>query len=152
MPIKNHQLIMTYITQSKSPSFFRCTAAIIYELFLLIAVFSIVTFLFILIFGDATKGLNHFALQLTLWLAGGMYFVFSWVRTGQTLAMKTWRIKLESMNGESLSLNRAILRYVLATAGLMFFGAGFIWAIFDREGLYLHDRLIGSRLRLTVKA
>ncbi|MEY3411172.1 MAG: hypothetical protein RL593_748, partial [Pseudomonadota bacterium] len=83
---------------------------------------------------------------------GGMYFVFSWVRTGQTLAMKTWRIKLESMNGELLRLNRAILRYLLATAGLMFFGAGFIWALFDREGLYLHDRLIGSRLHLIDKA
>jgi uncharacterized RDD family membrane protein YckC len=65
--------------------------------------------------------------------------------------MKTWRIKLESMNGELLSVNRAILRYVLATAGLMFFGAGFLWALFDREGLYLHDRLIGSRLRLIAK-
>jgi uncharacterized RDD family membrane protein YckC len=142
---------MTKIAQSKSPSFFKRTAAIIYELFLLIAVFSIVTFLFILIFGDATEGLNHFALQVILWFVGGMYFVFSWVRTGQTLAMKTWRIKLESMGGESLSLNRATLRYVLATAGLMFFGAGFIWALFDREGLYLHDRLIGARLRLTDK-
>ena len=142
---------MTNIAQSKSPSFFKRIAAIIYELFLLIAVFSIVTFLFILIFGDATEGLNHFALQVILWFVGGMYFVFSWVRTGQTLAMKTWRIKLESMDGESLSLNRAILRYVLATAGLMFFGASFIWALFDREGLYLHDRLIGSRLRLTAK-
>ena len=143
---------MTKIAQSKSPSFFKRTAAIIYELFLLIAVFSIVTFLFILIFGDATEGLNHFALQVILWFVGGMYFVFSWVRTGQTLAMKTWRIKLESMGGESLSLNRATLRYVLATAGLMFFGAGFIWALFDREGLYLHDRLIGSRLHLIDKA
>lgn len=142
---------MTKIAQSKSPSFFKRTAAIIYELFLLIAVFSIVTFLFILIFGDAREGLNHFALQVILWFVGGMYFVFSWVRTGQTLAMKTWRIKLESMGGESLSLNRATLRYVLATAGLMFFGAGFIWALFDREGLYLHDRLIGARLRLTDK-
>ena len=142
---------MTKIAQSKSPSFFKRTAAIIYELFLLIAVFSIVTFLFILIFGDAREGLNHFALQVILWFVGGMYFVFSWVRTGQTLAMKTWRIKLESMVGESLSLNRATLRYVLATAGLMFFGAGFIWALFDREGLYLHDRLIGARLRLTDK-
>lgn len=138
---------MTNIFQSRSPSFSKRIAAIIYELLLLMAVFSIVTFLFILIFGDATEGFNHFALQLTLWLVGGKYFVFSWIKTGQTLAMKTWRIKLESMNGELLNLNQAILRYVLATAGLMFFGAGFIWALFDREGLYLHDRLIGSRLQ-----
>jgi len=142
---------MTNISQSESPSFFKRAAAAIYELLLLMAVFSIVTFLFILIFGDATEGSNHLALQLTLWLVGGMYFVFSWIKTGQTLAMKTWRIKLESMNGELLSVNRAILRYVLATAGLMFFGAGFLWALFDREGLYLHDRLIGSRLRLIAK-
>lgn len=142
---------MTNISQSRSPSFFKRIAAIIYELLLLMAVFSIVTFLFILIFGNATEGFNHFALQLTLWLVGGMYFVFSWIKTGQTLAMKTWCIKLESINGELLSLNRAMLRYLLATAGVMFFGAGFLWALFDREGLYLHDRLIGSRLRLIAK-
>lgn len=142
---------MTNISQSRSPSFVKRIAAIIYELLLLMAVFSIVTFLFILIFGDAREGFNHFALQVTLWLVGGMYFVFSWIKTGQTLAMKTWRIKLESMNGELLNLNRAILRYLLATAGVMFFGAGFLWALFDREGLYLHDRLIGSRLRLIDK-
>jgi hypothetical protein len=29
---------------------------------------------------------------------------------------------------------------------LMFFGLGFFWAILDREGLYLHDRLTGGRL------
>jgi len=37
-------------------------------------------------------------------------------------------------------------RYVIASFGLMFFGLGFIWAIFDRQGLYLHDRLTGGRL------
>lgn len=142
---------MTNISQSRSPSFVKRIATIIYELLLLMAVFSIVTFLFILIFGDATEGFNHFALQLTLWLVGGMYFVFSWIKTGQTLAMKTWCIKLESINGELLSLNRAMLRYLLATAGVMFFGAGFLWALFDCESLYLHDRLIGSRLRFIDK-
>jgi hypothetical protein len=35
---------------------------------------------------------------------------------------------------------------VIASFSLMFFGLGFVWALFDREGLYLHDRLTGGNL------
>jgi uncharacterized RDD family membrane protein YckC len=28
----------------------------------------------------------------------------------------------------------------------MFFGIGFIWALFDRDGLSLHDRFTGGRV------
>lgn len=43
------------------------------------------------------------------------------------------------------------MRYVLASLGMLFFGAGFLWALFDRQGLFLHDRLTGSRLVLVEK-
>jgi uncharacterized RDD family membrane protein YckC len=80
------------------------------------------------------------------WLITGIYFVYCWVRSGQTLAMQTWRIQLLGLDGKPLSLEQAVRRYMIASFSLMFFGLGFIWAIFDREGLYLHDRFTGSRL------
>ncbi len=77
----------------------------------------------------------------------GLYFVWLWRRDGQTLAMKTWRLKLESaITGGRLSLPQALLRYALSWFSLLFFGAGILWAFFDRERQFLHDRLSGTRI------
>lgn len=128
------------------PSWFRRIAVMVYECLLLIALLGTVTLVFIMIAGDATQGLKHHLLQLSLWLIAGFYFVISWTKVGQTLAMKTWKVKVQSSNGHILSFDRALYRYCLATLSLFFFGAGFIWAIFDRDGAYLHDRIVGSHL------
>ncbi len=84
---------------------------------------------------------------LHLVLVLGIYFVWLWRRDGQTLAMKTWRLKLESaITGGRLSLTQALLRYALSWFSLLFFGAGILWAIFDRDRQFLHDRLSGTRI------
>jgi uncharacterized RDD family membrane protein YckC len=85
-------------------------------------------------------------LMAHMYLVLAFYFMWYWTKTGQTLAMQTWRIQLFGFDGKPLQLEQAMKRYVIASFGLMFFGLGFIWAIFDRQGLYLHDRLTGGRL------
>jgi uncharacterized RDD family membrane protein YckC len=75
-----------------------------------------------------------------------LYFAWQWVRGGQTLAMKTWRIRLVTADGGPVTPNTAMLRYTLAWIGLLPFGLTFLWALFDRDGQYLHDRLSGTRL------
>lgn len=104
-----------------------------------------------MLFGSATEAPKRHYLQVYLWLVAAAYFIWCWVHGGQTLAMQTWRIRLTDHAGHSISLSQAIKRYVLASAGLMFFGAGFFWALFDRQGLFLHDRLTGSRLIVVEK-
>jgi uncharacterized RDD family membrane protein YckC len=79
-------------------------------------------------------------------LVAGVYFISQWVLGGQTLAMKTWRLKLERRDGGALALRDALLRYVTALAGLAAFGLGFLWAFFDRERLFLHDRIARTRI------
>ena len=130
----------------QSPAFFRLIAIAAYEVLLLLALMATITFIFVFFVGDATTGAAHFLLQFTLWVVLGFYFVFCWTKAGQTLAMKTWRVQLIKSNGTLLDFKLAGLRYVLASISLGFFGAGFIWAIFDREGLFLHDRLLGTKL------
>jgi len=84
---------------------------------------------------------------LHLVLVLGIYFVWLWRHDGQTLAMKTWRLKLESaITGGRLSLPQALLRYALSWFSLLFFGAGILWALFDRDRQFLHDRLAGTRI------
>lgn len=75
------------------------------------------------------------------------YFWWFWAHGGQTLAMKTWKIRLVSANGGGPPGNAQILvRYVLAWPSLLFYGAGVVWALFDRERQFLHDRLAGTRI------
>lgn len=128
------------------PSWFRRIAILIYEFLLLLALLGAATLIFIVILGDSTQGLKHYLLQLSLWLIAGFYFVISWTKVGQTLAMKTWKVKLQTADGHLLNLNLAICRYLLATLSLLLFGVGFIWAIFDGDGVYLHDRLLATHL------
>ena len=76
----------------------------------------------------------------------GFYFIWQWLNGGQTLPMKTWRIRLVAAGGEPLGLRRALRRYVLAWIGTAACGIGFWWALFDRDGQFLHDRLSGTRI------
>lgn len=74
------------------------------------------------------------------------YFVFFWSKGGQTLAMKTWRIRLLSHSGMQVRPKQAVLRFVLCWPSLLLFGAGIVWALIDRDGQFLHDRMAGTRL------
>lgn len=119
-----------------------------YDGLLLLALLFVVTFLFTLLFGSVAQHQARHGLQALLWVVAGVYFVSYWTHGGQTLAMQTWRIKLTDHMGGKVSMGQALLRYIAATAGLLFFGAGLVWALFDREGLFLHDRLVGTRMGL----
>ncbi len=127
------------------PGFFRRLAGLLYDSLLLIAIWLLATLLFIAIFGDATHAPKRYFLQIYLWLVAAIYFIWSWQHGGQTLAMQTWRMRIVDHDGKPISRTQAVKRYIFAS---VFFGAGFLWALFDREGLYLHDRLAGSRLIL----
>ena len=84
--------------------------------------------------------------QLYLVGLAGFYFVRQWTRGGQTLAMKTWRIRLVAGSGAAVSTGQAVLRCACALAGIALGGFGFLWALFDRERQFLHDRLAGTRI------
>ncbi|WP_261508799.1 RDD family protein [Burkholderia multivorans] len=95
------------------PSVRRRLAAMLYEAVLLFGV----VFFAGLAFGLATQqrnGLVHHNL-LAAWIAlvVGAYFVWFWTHGGQTLPMKTWRLRLEAANGRPLSAGHAIVRYAL---------------------------------------
>lgn len=76
-----------------------------------------------------------------------LYFAWQWIRGGQTLAMKTWRIKLvRADDGGPITPALALLRFAAAWVGTLACGIGFLWAVIDRDGQYLHDRLTGTRL------
>lgn len=116
----------------------------VYEALLLFAVGFFASWLFFFASGarDATSGLLRHELQLFVVFVFGAYFLWSWLRSGQTVAMKAWKIRLAGATPA-----RALLRFFLALV-LVPTGISIVWALFDRDRQFLHDRLAGTRLIL----
>ena len=128
----------------KAPGLPRRLASILYEALLLFSVAFLATWVFLFASGgrDATAGWLRLALQLFIAAVFAAYFLGCWLRGGQTLAMKAWRVRLAEVTPR-----RALAR--LLWAGIFLpTGISIVWACFDRDGQFLHDRLAGTRLVL----
>lgn len=128
------------------PGFWRRTICLLYEFLILLAIIFIASFIFHLVFRDTNASYFKPLYQLYLLFVMGYYFIWFWTHGGQTLAMQAWKIRIVTSEGQMLNNRKAIIRYLLAVTGTLFLGAGFLWALIDREHLYLHDRLTGTRL------
>lgn len=120
-------------------------AALVYEGILLFAIVFVASWLFIGLARDAQHGLLHVVFQAYLLSVCGAYFMFCWVSSGQTLPMKTWRMRLVSASGEKISTAAAFRRYLVAVPAMLT-GVGILWALFDRDRQFLQDRVAGTRI------
>jgi uncharacterized RDD family membrane protein YckC len=132
----------------KPCSLIRRLAAIFYDSLLLIAVlFAATIVLMPFTEGNAIKSENLlYFIYLTT--CSFFFFVWQWTHGGQTLGMRTWKIKLSSMDSGPISWSVASKRFFLAIVSWLFVGAGFIWVIFDPDKFSFHDRYSGSRLSM----
>lgn len=73
-----------------------------------------------------------------------VYFLWCWLNGGQTLPMKTWKLRITSQDGSRLRPTQALLRYLVAWPSILFFGIGLFWAVFDKDKQFLHDRIAGT--------
>jgi uncharacterized RDD family membrane protein YckC len=114
----------------------------VYEAILLFAVAFFAAWLFYFASGgrDATSGWLRATLQLFIAAVFAGYFLWCWLRGGQTLAMKAWGIRLVDVTPR-----KALVRFLIA---VLFFPVTIVWALFDRDRQFLHDRLAGTRLVL----
>ncbi|WP_338881328.1 RDD family protein [Achromobacter veterisilvae] len=162
---------MTDAHLDQTPNRLRRFACMMYEAVLLFGVVFLAGYLM----DTLTQSKNALDLrpvrQAWLFVAIGAYFVLCWRRRGQTLPMKTWNIRLVDRDGNTPSTSRLVLRYilvwplVLAGAAVVWAAASasdwpsmdmfivaapftiFIWSWFDPDGQFLHDRILGTRLR-----
>ncbi|MGZ5142086.1 MAG: RDD family protein [Burkholderiales bacterium] len=123
----------------------RRTLSLIYEALLVAAVLWCAGFLYAIVESRVSSVHLRAVYQLYLLLIAGIYFVWQWQR-GQTLPMRTWRVRLVTRSGAGVSFGQAVARFVFATVGLLLLGLGFFWALVDPERQFLHDRLAGTRL------
>lgn len=156
-----------------TPSIARRLASMAYEALLLVTVGFFAAWLFTFASGGRdAQGWLRYALQFYLGAVFAAYFLWCWLRGGQTLAMRAWRIRLIAPGRARVPPGTALLRLAyaglfvggfllsiaaafshrdpwIAFASLAFTGVGLGWALVDRDRQFLHDRLAGTRLVLT---
>lgn len=113
----------------------------VYEAILLFAVAFLATWLFQFAAGTVRiEGWQRHLLQVFLITVFAAYFLWCWLRGGQTLAMRAWRIRLVGVT-PGKALLRLFLAFLLVPTGL-----SILWSLFDADGQFLHDRIAGTRL------
>jgi uncharacterized RDD family membrane protein YckC len=154
-------------TELKTPGLRRRMACWMYEGVLLFGVVFLADYLFSTL-SQTRNALDHRqGQQAFLFLILGIYFVWFWHK-GQTLAMKTWHIRVTDTQGHALTQARSLLRYVLswiwffppllvlglvklplAQIGLLIVAWVVIWALLSRlhpQRQFWHDAWAGTRL------
>ncbi|PWK88662.1 RDD family protein [Fulvimonas soli] len=101
-------------------------------------------------------------------LVVGGYFLLSWLRGGQTLGMRPWRIRVTAAGGGAVAPYRGLLRLLaaalpllllapaprwgMAASGWAMLAAWALWfapALLDPRRRALHDLLAGTEVRRT---
>lgn len=95
-----------------APSIRRRLACMLYESVLLFGVVATAGYLYSSLTQQRHALQGSAGLQLFLFIVLAIYFAGFWSRGGQTLAMKTWHIRLQTVRGGAPSQLRSFVRYV----------------------------------------
>lgn len=138
---------------SPKAGLFRRFAAIVYDVLILAALWMLamgLALLFVTIldklglvslaaYQDQADFIQQHAIwfQLYSFLVFVWFYLYFWVKAGQTLGMRAWRILLIQPDGSAITLKQAMLRLVASLFGLGNFWLWIRWG----QGLALQDQL-----------
>lgn len=153
--------------EMKTPGLWRRMACWLYEGMLLFGVVFLAGYLFSTLSQSRNAMDNRHALQAFVFVIFGIYFVWFWAK-GQTLAMKTWHIRIVDRQGKAITQTRALGRYALSwlwflpplmalspfqlsggESAVIIIGWVIVWALLSRfhpQGQFWHDAWAGTRL------
>ena len=148
MGLEGHPFIMptTQVTHHYEHSgLWRRLMAMLYDSILIIALMMVITGIATALnSGEAiepnTPAHPIFVLSLlSVWVG---FYTFFWTRAGQTLGMRSWKIKVVSNQNQTLlSVSQCIFRCMAGAISIAIFGLGYWWILFDSERKSLHDRI-----------
>lgn len=127
--------------------FCRRLGALCYDCIILVALWILGASIYLFF----TKGQipeNRFLFMGYLLCIGVGFFVGFWVHGGQTLGMRAWRIKLQSVSGENCTWRQVIVRGVWVIVSWLFLGMGFLWMLVDPLHQTCYDRWARTQIVL----
>ena len=136
---------MTFDNNCRYPaaSLFRQLAAMLYDSLLVFAVLFLASALAIAFnHGEAIEANPVFSLYLLAILF--TFYAWFWHKSGQTLGMRAWKIRIVAESGGNPGWAASYLRLVFALLSFACLGAGYLWRLF--RPYTWHDRLSRTRI------
>ena len=140
----------------------RRLASLLYDGFIIAAIWMLLGFILQLIVGPDTSLLVNGRVQTDPLLDNILFFfmlascatfyLWFWTRSGQTVGMLAWRIKVVDNIGGNISLSQAAFRFLLAWPAFFMLGVGYLWLYIDEKGDAMHDKLSGTRVVVLPKS
>jgi uncharacterized RDD family membrane protein YckC len=127
---------------------FRRLAAMVYDGFLLAALWFLATGILVALNGG--NALSPFQGQLILFpsiiLLTASFYTWFWTHGGQTLGMRTWKIRLVTSEGKAITRHQALIRILSSIPSIACLGMGYMWIFVDSEKSTWHDHLSQTRV------
>ena len=140
----------------------RRLAALLYDGFLVAAIWMVLGFILQLIVGTESNQLIDGIVQtdpildallfIIMIASSSSFYIWFWIRSGQTLGMIAWRIKVESLNGGLIDFKQGMIRYIAAWPAFFLFGLGYLSIYLDSNRDAAHDKMSCSKVVLLPKS
>ncbi|MEX1197480.1 MAG: RDD family protein [Pseudohongiellaceae bacterium] len=139
----------------------RRIAALLYDMFLVAAIWMSLGFVLQLLFGPGTSELVEGEVQtdpvvsrvmlFMMVTSAAAFYIGFWRKTGQTLGMIAWRIRVLGTDNRPLDVKAGLSRFFLAWPAFWLLGLGYLWMYVDPQRDAAHERLSGSKTVLLPK-
>jgi uncharacterized RDD family membrane protein YckC len=136
---------------NNAPSLFRILAAIFYDTLLLIAILFVATAIVLILNGGKQISQDNYLYTAFLFSLCFIFYYWFWMHGGQTLGMRSWRIRLTQEDSSPITRKQAAIRFFSALLSWSAAGLGFFWILIDEKKRSWHDRLSGTKLILMQK-
>lgn len=79
------------------------------------------------------------------------FYLFFWKRNRQTLGMRAWKLRLESLDNKPISIYQLLIRSNVAILSFAFMGLGYFYMFFNTKRNTLHDKLSKTWVSMPIK-
>ena len=136
----------------------RRLAAMFYDSLLNIALLMVTTGVYMMIskkiIGDTLyKEMNESGatigdpiLTLVVFATLFVFYGYFWTKTGQTLGMQVWHLRVQTKDSKRISWAQAFRRFVGAFISISIFGLGYLWLLIDKNNRTLQCYLSSTQV------
>jgi uncharacterized RDD family membrane protein YckC len=82
---------------------------------------------------DSGQSIRDPLLSSTLFISVFFFFGYFWTRTGQTLGMQVWHLRVQNEDNSPISWKQALIRFFVAGISIATLGAGYLWKLIDKQ-------------------
>ena len=119
-------------------------AALVYDLMIIAAFWMVVGFAAVGMNGGEEVSGPLF--KSVLFILTYAFLAYFWTRSGQTLGMLAWKLRVQTTEGQPISLTQSLIRFLVGSLSIACFGAGFLWMFVNKNRLTWHDIASGCHV------